>query len=83
MSWRQEIGTNNGIKITENHADVGLGPTPKDHIDAETVPTLRSHINEVSLIPKSRIDKETICIRMGMLAEVRTLPRIKGLTMQL
>ena len=65
-NWRQEIGANNGIKITEkeemimwgtvmmgnptnpahakdrivpeNHADVGLGLTTEDHIDAETVP---------------------------------------------
>ena len=28
--------TKGGI-IPENHADKGLGPTPEDHIDAETV----------------------------------------------
>ena len=30
--------TRGGI-ILGNHADIGLGPTPEDHIDAETVPT--------------------------------------------
>ena len=66
LNWRQEIGANDGIKLTkkedmimwgtvmvgnptnpthakdrtvpENHADVGLGLTPEDHIDIETVP---------------------------------------------
>ena len=106
---RQEIGANEGIKITkkeemimwgtvmvgnstnpahtrdgtvlENHANVGLGPTPKDHIDAETVPALGSHVDEVILILKSCIDEETVHIRMGTVAEDQTLPRIKGLTM--
>ena len=30
--------TRGGI-IPGNHADIGLGPTPEDHIDTETVPT--------------------------------------------
>ena len=30
--------TKGGI-IPGNHADKGLGPTPEDHIDTETVPT--------------------------------------------
>ena len=105
---RQEIGANDGIKITEkeemimwgtatmgnpinlayakdgtvpeNHTDVGLGPIPEDHIDAETISILGSHVDEVILIPKNRVDEETVHIRTGMLTEVRTLPRIKGLT---
>ena len=105
---RQEIGANDGIKITEkeemimwgtatmgnpinpthakdrtvpeNHTDVGLGPIPEDHINAETVSILGSHVDEVILIPKNRVDEETVHIHMGMLTEVRTLPRIKGLT---
>ena len=105
---RQEIGANEGIKITkkeemimwgiamegnpvnpahandgtvsENHADARLNPIPEDHVDAETIPTLGNHINEVTFIPKNHVDKEIVHICMGMLTEVRTLPRIKGLT---
>ena len=72
-----------GRIVPENHADIGLGPTLEDHIDAETVPTLGSHANEVILIPKNRNNEETVHIRTSMLTEVRTLPRIKGLTTQL
>ena len=46
-------------------------------------PALGNHADEVILIPKNRVDEETVHIRMGMLAEVCTLPRIKGLTTQL
>ena len=66
--------------ILENHADVGLDPIPKDHVDAETVPALGNHVDEVTLIPKNHVDKENIHIRMGMLTKVQTLPRIKGFT---
>ena len=71
--------TNGGI-ILENHADAGLDPIPEDHIDAETVLALGNHVDEVTLIPKNHVNKETVHIRTGMLTEVRTLSRIKGLT---
>ena len=58
--------------VPENHADEGLDPTPEDHVDAGTVPILGNHI-----------DEETIHIRMGMLIEVRTLPRSSSPTMLL
>ena len=72
-----------GGTVPENHADIRLDPTPEDHIDAETIPALRSHADEVILIPKNHIDEETVHIHIGMLADVRTRPRIKGLTTQL
>ena len=73
--------TRGGI-IPRNHADKGLGPTPKDHIDTETVPTQGGRADEVILIPRSQDDGDTAHIRTYMLAEVQTLPRIKSLTMQ-
>ena len=66
--------------IPENHADTGLGPILEDHIDAETIPALGSHVDKVILIPKNHIDEEIVHIRMGMLTEVQTLRRTKGLT---
>ena len=72
-----------GWTVPENHADIRLDPTPEDHIDAETIPALRSHADEVILIPKNRVGKDTVHICTGALTEVRTLPRIKGLTTQL
>ena len=66
--------------IHENHADVGLNPIPEDHIDAETVPALGSHVDKVILIPTNHIDEETVHIRTSMLIKIQTLPRIKGLT---
>ena len=72
-----------GGTVPENHADIRLDPTPEDHIDAETIPALRSHADEVILIPKNRVSKDTVHICTGTLTEVRTLPRIKGLTTQL
>ena len=33
-----ELALTRGGIVLENHADKGLGPTPEDHIDAETVP---------------------------------------------
>ena len=73
------VHANDGT-VPENHADTGLDPIPEDHVDVETVPALRNHVNEVTLIPKNHINKETVHIRTGMLTEVRTLSRIKGLT---
>ena len=72
-----------GKIIPGNHADIGLGPIPEDHIDAETVPTLGGRAGKVILIPKNRVGKDTVHICTGTLTEVRTLPRIKGLTTQL
>ena len=72
-----------GRNIPGNHVDIGLGPIPEDHIDAETVPTLGGHAGKVILIPKNRVGKDTVHIRTNMLTEVRTLPRIKGLSKQL
>ena len=72
-----------GETIPENHVDVGPYPTPEDHIDIETVFALGGCTNEVILIPRNHIGKDTIHIRMDMLTEVQTLPRIKGLTTQL
>ena len=72
-----------GGTIPENHTDIRLDPTPEDHIDAKTVPALGSHADEVILISKNRVGKDTVHIRTGTLTEVRTLPRIKGLTTQL
>ena len=71
--------TRGGI-IPGNHTDIGLGSTPKDHIDAETIPTQRGRIDEVILIPRNRAGEDTVHIRTDMLAEVRTFPRIKGHT---
>ena len=72
-----------GRIVPENHTDVGLGPTPEDHIDVETILALRSHVDEVILIPKNRFDEDTVHIRTVMLTEVQTFPMIKGLTSQL
>ena len=58
--------------VPENHANEGLDPTLEDHVDAGTVPILGNHI-----------DEETIHVRMGMLTEVRTLPRSNSPTMLL
>ena len=69
--------------VPENHADTRFDPIPEDHVDAETFPALGNHVDEVTLIPKNHVNKETVHIRMGMLTEVRTLSRIKGLTMLL
>ena len=59
-----------GGTIPENHADKGLGPTPEDHIDAETVHTQGGRSNEVILIAKSRDGEDTAHICTDMLAEV-------------
>ena len=61
--------TRGGI-IPGNHANKGLGPTPKDHIDGETVLAQGGRADEVILIPKSRDSEDTIHIRTDMLAEV-------------
>ena len=66
--------------VPENHTDVGLGPIPEDHIDTETVSILGSHVDEVILIPRSRVGEDTVHSRTDILIEVQTLPRIKGLT---
>ena len=71
-----------GRIIPGNHADKGLGPTPEDHIDAETVPAQRGHADEVILIPKSQDGEDTAHIRTDLLTKVQTLPRIKSLTMR-
>ena len=67
--------------VPENRADAGLNPIPEDHVNTEIVPALGNRVNEVTLILKNHVDKGTVHIRTGMLTEVRTLPRIKGLTM--
>ena len=72
-----------GRTVPENHDDIGLGPTLEDHIDAETVPTLGSHANEVILIPKNRDNEETVHIRTSMLIEVQALPKSNSLVMLL
>ena len=72
-----------GRTIPENHADVGPCPTPEDHINVETVSALGGCTNEVILIPRNHVGKDTIHIRTDILTEVHTLPRIKGLTTQL
>ena len=71
--------TRGGI-ILRNHSEKGLGLTPKDHIDAETVPAQGDRTDEVILIPKSRDSEDNAHIRTDMLAEVQTFPRIKSLT---
>ena len=72
-----------GRIIFGNHADKGLGPTSEDHINAGTVPAQGDRANKVILIPRSQDGEGIIHIHMDMLAEVQTLPRIKGLTMRL
>ena len=72
-----------GGTVLRNHANVGLGLTPEDRIDVETVPAQGGRADEVILIPKNCIGENTFHIHTDMLTEVRTLPRIKGLTMQL
>ena len=68
--------------IPRNHANKGLGPTPEDHIDAETIPAQGGHADEVICIPRSRDGEDTVYICTDMLPEVQTLPRIKSLTTQ-
>ena len=70
----------NDRTVLENRADAGLNPIPEDHVSTEIVPTLGNRVDEVTLILKNRVDRGTIHIRTGILTEVRTLPRIKGLT---
>ena len=70
----------NDRTIPENRADAGLNPIPEDHVNTEIVPSLGNRVDEVTLILKNHVDKGTIHIRTGMLTEVRTLQRIKGLT---
>ena len=75
-----------GIVIEGNPVNLAYandGTIPKNHTDAGTVLVLENHIDEVTFIPKNHVDKEIVHICMGMLTEVRTLPRIKGLTMLL
>ena len=69
-----------GEIVPGNHVDVGLDPTPEDHIDAETFLAQGGCIDEVILIPRSHVDEDIVHIRTDILIEVRTLPRIKGLT---
>ena len=70
----------NDRTIPENRADAGPNPIPEDHVNTEIVPSLGNRVDEVTLILKNHVDKGTIHIRTGMLTEVRTLQRIKGLT---
>ena len=44
--------TRGGI-VLKNHADKGLGLTPKDHIDTETVHAQGGRVDEVILSPRS------------------------------
>ena len=71
--------TKDGI-IPGNRVDKGLGPIPEDHIDTDIVHARGGRTNEVILIPRNRDDEDTTHVRTDMLAEVQTLPRIKGLT---
>ena len=61
--------TRGGI-VLKNHADKGLGPTPKDHIDTETVHAQGGRADEVILSPRSRDGEDTAHIHTDMLAEV-------------
>ena len=70
----------NDETIPKNQVDAGLDPIPEDHVDVETVPALGNHVDEATLILKNHVDKETIHICKGMLPEVWTLTRIKGIT---
>ena len=72
-----------GRIIPGNHADKGLGPAPKDHIDAETILVQGGRVDEVILIPRSRDGEDIIHLHTDMLAEVQTLPRSKSLTTRL
>ena len=65
--------------VPENRADAGLDPIPEDHVGTETAPALGNHVNQVTHILKNHVDKETVH-STGMLTEVQTLLRIKGLT---
>ena len=67
-----------GRIIPGNHAEKGLGLTPKDHINVETDPAQRGRADEVILIPRNRAGKDAVHIRTNMLAEVQTPLRIKG-----
>ena len=51
--------TKDGI-ILGNHTDKELGPTPEDHIDAETVHAQRGRTDEVILIPRNRDSEDTL-----------------------
>ena len=68
--------------VLENHTDKGLGPTPKDHINAETIHAQVGCADEVILSPRSRDGEDTTHIHIDMLAEVQTIPRIRSLTMR-
>ena len=70
----------NDETVPENRADVGLNPIHEDYVGTEIAPALGNHVNKVTHILKNYVDKETIHIRTGMLTEVQTLLRIKGLT---
>ena len=72
-----------GKIIPGNHADIGLGPTLEDHINAETDPVQGGRADEVILIPRNRAGEDAVHIRTDMLAEAQTPPRIKGLTTRL
>ena len=72
-----------GRIIPGNHAEKGLGLTPKDHIDAETDPAQKGRADEVILIPRNRAGEDAVHIRTDMLAEAQTPLRIKGLTTRL
>ena len=61
--------TRGGI-VLKNHADKGLGPTPKDHIDTETVHAQGGRADEVILSPRSRDGEDIAHIHTDMLAEV-------------
>ena len=69
--------------VPENHVNAGLDPILEDHVGAKTVPALGNYVDEVTLILKNHVNKGTVHIRTGMLTEVWTFLRIKGLTMLL
>ena len=56
--------------IPRNHANRGLGPIPKGHIDRETVHAQGGRIDKAILILRSRDDEDTARVHTDMLAEV-------------
>ena len=70
-----------GNPVNPTHVNDGI--VPENHADTGTVPVLRNHVDEVTLIPRNHVDEETIHVRTGMLTEVRTLSKSNGPTMLL
>ena len=77
-----ELALTKGGIIPKNHVDRELGPIPEDHINTEIIHAQGGCIEEVILIPRNRDDEDTAHIRTNILAEVQTLPRMRGFTMR-